>query len=88
MGAQWLDFDDLLEPFGHQFFIKNRNHPNLVNCNTSPAKLGFNHLRPLNFGIENPMEFMFLQAAIKDPIFSDFVCIYAQKLDFWTPLKI
>ena len=29
MGAQMLDFDDLLRPFGHPFFISFRDHPNL-----------------------------------------------------------
>ena len=81
MGAQWLDFDDLLEPFGHQLFIKNRNHPNLVNCNRSPAKHVFYHLRPLNLGIESPMKFMFFQDAIQDPIFFLNPCQQTRLLD-------
>ena len=88
MGAQWLDFDDFLEEFGHPFFIKVRNHPNLVNCNMSPAKLVFYQITALSFGIENPLKFMFFQDAIQDPIFSHFIRFYLQKCDLWTPFKI
>ena len=69
MGAQCLDFDDCLGSFGHPFLIKLRNHPNLLNCNNSTAKLVFHQIRPLNSGIENPLKFMFFQDAIQDPIF-------------------
>ena len=41
MGAQRLEMYNVLEPFGHPFFIKIRDHPNLLDCNTSHAKLVF-----------------------------------------------
>mgnify|MGYP000004933378 CR=1 FL=1 len=90
MGAQWLDFVDLLEPCGHQVFIKNRNHPNLVNCNRSPAKLVFYHLRPLDFGIESPMEFFFFFCFSRRDPGPHFILFYlnlCQKTRFWDTLK-
>ena len=52
MDAQWLDSDDFLEPFGHPFFIKIRNHANLVNCNSSTAKLVLLLHQAFNFSIK------------------------------------
>ena len=78
----------LFRPFGHPFFIKLRNHPNLLNCSMSSAKLVFYQIRPLNFGVENPLEFMFFQDAIQDPMFPHLSRFYAQQIDLGTPFKI
>ena len=59
MGAQWLDFDEFGGPFRHPLFIEFRSHPNLLKCNFSIVKLVFYQIRPLNFGIESPLKFMF-----------------------------
>ena len=45
-----FDFDHLLEPFGHPFSITFHNHPNLLNCNMSPAKTFFLPDQALEFG--------------------------------------
>ena len=88
MDAQWLDFDELLEPFGHLFFIKFRNHANLVNYNISLAKFICLLHQALNFSIRNQLKFMFFQDAIYDPIFLILFEFISKKLDCWTPLEI
>ena len=87
MGAQWLDFDDFLKPFGHPFPIKIRNHPNLVNCKKAPTKLVF-PAKAFAFWHQKSNEIQVFQDAIHDPIFSDFIWISANKLDLWTPFEI
>ena len=64
MGAQWVDFDDLLGPFGHMLFINFRNHPNLLNCNKHGVQTLLLQFQASHFGIENQLKFMFFQDAI------------------------
>ena len=56
MGAQWLDFEDFVGPFGHPFFINVRTHPNLLNCNKHCAKTIFLQLLASHFGIKNTLQ--------------------------------
>ena len=49
-----------------------------------PAKLVFNPIKPLSFGIESPLKFMFFQDAIKDPIFFHFFAS-VPKTVIWAP---
>ena len=55
MGAQWLNFGHFLGPFGHPFFIKFRDRPNLLNCNKHGVKTLLLPLQASHFGIENPL---------------------------------
>ena len=56
MGTQWLDFDDLGWPFGYPFFIKLRNHPNLLICIMHDVKTLLLQLLASHFGIGGPLQ--------------------------------
>ena len=74
LGAQWFEFNVLEGPFGHPFFIKFRNRPNLLNCNKHDVKTLLLLFQASHFGIENQLKkFMFFQDAIQDPIFTHFI---------------
>ena len=78
MGAQGLDLDDLLGPFGRPFSSKFHDRPNLLNCNTHDAKTLLYNFRPFILALKNPLKFMFFQGAIQDQFFSHFICFYVQ----------
>jgi hypothetical protein len=71
MGAQSLDFDELLMPFGHPFFIKFRDPPNLLNCNKHGVKTQV--LLASHFGIENPLKIHVFSRHALGPIFLYFI---------------
>ena len=82
-GRPMARFDDLLEQFGHPFFIKFRIHPNLLNFN---AKLVFYPVRPLIFGTEHALKFMFFRDTLPDFTFPHFMLIFSKRCDFGTHL--
>jgi hypothetical protein len=86
MGAQWLDSDVFLGPFGHHLFIKLRNHPNLLNCNTSPAKLVLLN-QALELWQRKSIEIHVFSRRDQGPIFSHFIRFYLQKCKLGTPFK-
>ena len=69
VGAQRLDFDDFLGPFGHPFFFKLSDHPNLLNCSTDNITTLLLQFEGSHFGIEHPLKLIIFQGAIQDPIF-------------------
>ena len=85
MGAQRLDFNNFWRPFGYSFFIKFRNHPNLLDCNKHGAKTLRLPFQAFHFGIANPY---FFCDTLLDPIFPHFNLMYDEKCDLWTPFKI
>ena len=88
MAAQRLDFDDFLGPFGHLFFIKFRNHPNLLNCNKHNVKTQLLQFQASYFGIENKLEIHSSSRHALGSIFISCYSLYVKIIDFWTPFKI
>ena len=88
MGAQGLNFGHFLGPFGHPFFIKFRDRPNLLNCNKHGVKTLLLPLLASHFGIENPLKIHVFSRHPPGPIFSSFYMNLCQKARFWDPFKI
>ena len=67
-----LNFDDFLASFGHPFFIKFRDPPNLLNCNKHGVKTLLLPLLASHFGIENPLKIHVFSRHPLGPIFASF----------------
>ena len=69
------------------FFIKFRNHPNLLNCNKHVVKTLLLPLQASHFGIANLLQIHVFSRHALGPIFSLFNFDLCQKLLFWDPLS-
>jgi hypothetical protein len=88
MGAQGLNFGHFLGPFGHPFFIKFLDRPNLLNCNKHCVKTLLLPFQASHFGIENPLKIHVFSRHPPGPHFSSFYMNLCQKARFWDPFKI
>jgi hypothetical protein len=79
MGAQGLNFGHFLAPFGHPFFIKFRDPPNLLNCNKHGVKTLLLPFVASHFGIENPMKIHVFSRHVLGPNFPHFMNFYVKK---------
>ena len=87
IGTQWFDFDDFGGRFGHPFFIKFRNHPNLLYCNEHYIKTVHLPFQASHFGIENPLKNHRFSRRDLGPHFFKFYSLLCQKARFWDPLQ-
>jgi hypothetical protein len=88
MGAQWLDFDHFLAPFGYSFSSNFVTHRNLLNCNKHGVKTLLLPLLASHFGIEIPLKIHVFSRHHFGPIFLHFLLELCQKARFWDPFKI
>ena len=87
MGAQWFDFDDFLKPFGDPFFIKFRNHPNLLKLQHVACQTHFLPDQALEFWHRKSIEIHVFSRRDPGPHFFSFYSLLCQTTRFGDPLR-
>ena len=88
MGAQGLNLDDLLVPFGHHLSSNFMTHPNLLNCNKHCVKIQLLPFQASHFGIENRLKGNVSSRHHPGPNFSSFYRIVNTKRRLLDPFGI